>query len=154
MRTSPPWRQHRDLKLCHDLSHYMLQTCLIRNSAPDPTNALEALSRVPIEDGWTALNSTSFSSGAQLVYSFVDPTRYSNREVRTMHKHSLHVATLSGPLFAEGLSVDAIVTPELGFKNRTSSHRHLEPNRKKLTLSAIVAGTPGLVLTHNGNVPQ
>ena len=33
MRTSPPWIQHRDLNLCS------LQTCLIRNSAPQPTNA-------------------------------------------------------------------------------------------------------------------
>ena len=34
MRTVPPWRQHRDLNLCHDLSHYLFQTCLIYNSAP------------------------------------------------------------------------------------------------------------------------
>ena len=34
--------------------------------------------------------------------------------VRKPHKHSLHIAILSGPLFVEG-HVDAIVTPELGF---------------------------------------
>ena len=34
-RTSPPWIQHRDLKLCHD---DLFQTCLI-HSAPHPTNA-------------------------------------------------------------------------------------------------------------------
>ena len=34
MRTAPPWLQHRDLNLCHDLSHYLFQTCLIHNSAP------------------------------------------------------------------------------------------------------------------------
>ena len=39
MRTSPPWLQHRDLKLCHDLSHFLLRTCLIHNSAPHPANA-------------------------------------------------------------------------------------------------------------------
>ena len=38
-RTSPPWLQHRDLKLCHDQTHHLLQTCLIHNSAPHPTNA-------------------------------------------------------------------------------------------------------------------
>ena len=37
--------------------------------------------------------------------------------VEKLHEHSLHVATLSGPLFAEGLSVDVIVTPELGLKS-------------------------------------
>ena len=43
MWTSPPWLQHRDLNLCHDLSHHLFQTCLIHNSAPHtaphPTNA-------------------------------------------------------------------------------------------------------------------
>ena len=39
MRTSPPWIQHRELNLCHDLSHYSLQTCPIHNSALHPTNA-------------------------------------------------------------------------------------------------------------------
>ena len=28
-----------DLKLCHDLSHHLLQPCLNRNSAPHPTNS-------------------------------------------------------------------------------------------------------------------
>ena len=32
-RTSPPWIQHRDLSLWHDLSHYLTQTCLRRTSA-------------------------------------------------------------------------------------------------------------------------
>ena len=43
MRTSPPWLQHRDLNLFHDLNHYLFQTCFIHNFVPHtachPTNA-------------------------------------------------------------------------------------------------------------------
>ena len=49
-RTSPPWLQHRGLNLCHDLSHYLFQTCLVHNSAlhtaPHPTNARDTFSTV------------------------------------------------------------------------------------------------------------
>ena len=83
MRTSPPWLQHRDLNICHDVSHYPLQTCLIHNSAPHPTNArsfvvlvtsplchhhqttLRSLSRfqsVPIGNGWMGTHRIRFSS--------------------------------------------------------------------------------------------
>ena len=43
MRTSPPQLQHRVLKLCHDLSHYLLQPCLTRNSASHPTNSRRSI---------------------------------------------------------------------------------------------------------------
>ena len=35
----PPWLQHRDLKLFHDPSRHLLQTCLLHNSAPHTVNS-------------------------------------------------------------------------------------------------------------------
>ena len=106
MRTSPPWLQHRDLKLCQEPSLHSLQTCLIRNSAPLRTNARSFIVlvtpfrlsppsdhiKLPHRDSrlchgfnrrrlepTTVLNSTSFSSGSQLVHSFADSTRFHHK---------------------------------------------------------------------------
>ena len=92
MRTSLPWIQHRDLKLCHGLSHYLLPSNLSHSqlctssdersqfhrsrdtistvSPPsDHVELLRGLSRFKSRlDGDpphpTVLNSTTFSSGA------------------------------------------------------------------------------------------
>ena len=163
IRTSSPWLQHRDSSLCHDLSHYLYQTCLINNSAPhtasNPTNARNFIVLVtpfphchhhrttlsfftivtrgfvtvpnrPRLDGvpphpTTELNSTSFSSGAQLVYSFAVSTLVFQFGIvrKTSQALSSRRHSSSRPC---GCDCDSIAWI------RTSGHRILFPNTPNL----------------------
>ena len=189
--------QHRDLNLCHDLSHYLFQTCLIHNSAPHTASHLtlavssfawylfhcvtiirphwaslptwlEALSRFPIEDGWMETHRVRLLSSIPRVslpvhnsctalllpfnftiscsswsYNFGIP-------IRDRQKTSQALSSRRHPLFVES-HVDAIVTPELRFAPVViATCNPIE----KLTPNTMVAATPGLVLTHDGNAPQ
>ena len=98
------------------------------------------------------LNSTSFPCGAHNSYpALLIPFGISFVSVRKLHKHNLHVAILTGPLFVEGLLVNAIVTPELGFVQIVvTTCNQLE----KLNPYTIVATTLGLILIRASNVQQ
>ena len=113
---------HRDSRPCHGSNRRRLD-----GDPPHPTE----------------LESTSFLFRcAQLVY--ISNSVFQSRA-------TLHAVILSGPLFTEGLSVDAIVTPELGSVQVVIV---ICTPMEKLTADTIVAAPHGLVFTHDGNAPR
>ena len=147
VRTSPPWLHNRDLNLCHDLSHYSLQTCLIRNSAPHPTNTrsfivlvthfplchhhqitlsfpivTRGFVAVPIEDGWMGTHCIRLCSipRVPLLARNSNTALLIQLGIPIVSVRKLHKHSLHVEIFS-CLSVDAIVIPDL----ETSSQRHL-----------------------------